>query len=105
MLVNFNLTVRSINNFVLKAYCIFLFNVFQKLKLKFSSIKLPKKTKTITVLKSPHVYKKAFEHFNLITFSSFFVFKSVPYNLFKFMLLNKPKMLKLKLNKYETVNS
>lgn len=71
---------------------------FQKLNINYSLLYLPVSKKRITLLKSPHVNKKAKEHFEVntykiqITLHSFFeIF------LLKSLLVNRPKSIKLKL--------
>lgn len=58
-------------------------------------IYLPKKKKKITLLKSPHVHKKAQEHFISITYSVLIFCKNkITY---KYLFLNLPSMLLLKI--------
>ncbi len=59
----------SLNKTTLKIYYYFLIKYFSKLNLKFSIISLPKKKKKITLLSSPHVFKKAREQFEIVTYS------------------------------------
>jgi ribosomal protein S10 len=105
MLYNFKLKIVSINSRVLFLYKVFIINILKKNFLKFNFINLPKKKKLLTLLKSSHVYKKAQEHYQLITYSNLLVIKNININIIKFIFLNKPKTLKLILKKYETNNS
>jgi len=66
----------------------------------YTSTNLPVETKKITLLKSPHVHKKAREQFEVRKFTKLFTiknFKTSKYLLFIF--LNKPKFIKIKVKK------
>jgi small subunit ribosomal protein S10 len=84
---------------ILKIYTKFLINFLKKLNIKYKNINLPKKIKRITLLKSPHVYKKAREQFECKTFTSTIIINNDKLKLgfLKFLIINKPKALKLKL--------
>lgn len=58
-------------------------------------IYLPKKKKRITLLKSPHVHKKAQEHFISITYSALILCKNK--TAYKYLFLNVPSMLLIKI--------
>lgn len=60
-----SITIHSINKKILELYCLFLKKIFKTLEIKINFINIPSRTQKISLLKSPHVYKKAFEHFNL----------------------------------------
>jgi len=62
-------------------------------------IRLPLKKKKITLLKSPHVYKKAKEHFEICCFKTTFLIKmsDIQIPCVKYLVFNKPKTLNLKL--------
>lgn len=72
-------------------------------KLLVNFINLPNKKNRISLLKSPHVNKKAFEQFELKTYKSIIVLKNIE-NIFnsvlgqrilKSIFMNKPKNVKL----------
>lgn len=92
------INIKSIKKNILNIYVKYLFNLFKNLQIEYSFISLPTKKKRITLLKSPHVYKKAREQFQLnlykktITIKKFKTFK-----IFNYLLLNKPKLLNLKI--------
>jgi ribosomal protein S10 len=87
----------STNKESLYAYKDFLNQTFSKKLLDTYIFVLPVKKKRIVLLKSPHVYKKAKEHFELQLFR--FVFKTVSLSpiLLKELILNKPKNIKCSL--------
>lgn len=71
----------------------------QRLHIPFSVTNLPNKKKFITLLKSPHVNKKAREQFEHITYQKMISIKlNFNFKLIKILTLNKPKNIKLKLN-------
>ena len=100
MTQSLQIKLNSINQPTLKFYLKFLMNIFQKFHLNYTCINLPTTTKRITLLKSPHVYKKAREQFELHTYKAVLTLL-YPKNsqLIKVLILNKPKNLKLKLKK------
>lgn len=88
--------IESVDRRCLNLYLRFVLKIFLKQNVKYSIFFLPLLIKRITFLKSPHVFKKAKEHFELrkqrviLTFYS----KSViPTNFF----FNKPSLLKTKI--------
>ena len=90
----------SIDKTLLDIYLSFLQTLFKKLNIVYTSTNLPVKTKKITLLKSPHVHKKAREQFEVKRFTKLFTvrdFKTTKYLIFIF--LNKPKFIKIKLKK------
>ncbi|MBL4623632.1 MAG: hypothetical protein JKY42_00565 [Flavobacteriales bacterium] len=79
-------------------YILFLKLLFKKLKLNFSVFNLPSTKKRLTLLKSPHVYKKSKEHFEIKNFKVLFSFNSfIEINTLKYLMLNKPHSVVLKL--------
>jgi ribosomal protein S10 len=91
--------IKSLNKETLFHYKFFLLKLFKIQNIKISCFSLPKKAKKITVLKSPHVYKKARDQFELRQYKfvlnvhlDTFNFKTLNY-----IMLNKPKLIKLKL--------
>jgi ribosomal protein S10 len=71
----------------------------KKLNIEYKLVNLPKKKKRITLLKSPHVYKKAREQFESKVFNSLILIKNqnIKFNFLKFLIINKPKPLKIKI--------
>ena len=89
----------TFNQKSLEIYKIFILNILKKLKMSFSSIKLPNKIKRITLLKSPHVHKKAREQFEQKTFKNLIeINDKINISLLKLITINKPKNIKLKIN-------
>lgn len=96
----FQLKIKSANKKSLKLYISFLRLIFLKLNIFFTIIILPKKIKKVILLKSPHVYKKAWEQFQIIRYTSCFFFNSqIPPKLLKFFLVNKPKNIRISIKK------
>lgn len=93
------LSIKSINKGV-RVYCNLLVQLLKKLKINFKYTNVPIKIKKITLLKSPHVNKKAREQFDLKTYKSvLFIHEEKEVELLKFLILNKPKFIKLNLRK------
>ncbi len=90
--------IKSSCNYNLKAYCFYLESTFKNLDLDYSFFFFPKEEKKITLLKSPHVYKKAKEQFKLTTFKAIISIKEHK-NLNKLipLLINKPKAISIKI--------
>ena len=90
----------SIDKTVLAIYLCFLHNIFKKLNIMYTSTNLPVETKKITLLKSPHVHKKAREQFEIQKVKKLITIKY--FNKFKYLLLlflNKPKFIRIKIKK------
>jgi ribosomal protein S10 len=82
----------------LNLYLRFLTLIFQKLNTSVSLFDLPTTKKSVALFKSPHVYKKAKEHFELRSYKTILCFNlPVCSNILKVILLNKPKSVILKL--------
>lgn len=65
---------------------------FLYLNIKASFVILPKKKKKITLLKSPHVNKKAQEHFQLTRYKTVITCKTITnISVFNTIFINKPK--------------
>lgn len=85
---------------IILLYSKFLKKIFKKINLKFSIISLPKKIKKITLLKSSHVHKKAREQFEICKYSKIItIYNKISLKYFNYLILNKPKMIKIKLKK------
>lgn len=83
----------------LNIYLRYLEIVFNKWSLNSSVFFLPTTIKKIHLLKSPHVYKKAKEHFEIRTYRRKVTFKSPDeIEKLKFLLSNKPKSIQLTFN-------
>ena len=96
----FQIKIHSINKSVLNIYAFFLLQIFKKLDIKHSIINLPTSKKRITVLKSPHVHKSSREQFEIKTYKLVIgIFSNIQISLLKFLIINKPKSLKLKIKK------
>ena len=92
------LNLKTLNSYSLYFYLILLKKFFNKINLKFTIFNCPKKKKRLTVLKSPHVYKKAQEHFNLISYKSIIYIKQkISIKILKQIFFNKPKTISLQL--------
>ncbi len=87
--------VIGFNTNTLSLYKLFLTKILKKLNLSYSLIKKIVHNKKITLLKSPHVHKKAREQFQLSK-HSFIINTFVPRNLnvMYFLKLNKPNTIK-----------
>lgn len=94
----YKLFIKSSSKKSLDLYTFFLKTLFKKTKVSHSIFYLPCKIKKCTLLKSPHVYKKAKEHFELRTYSVIVSFLTLPkVNSIRFLLSNKPKSINTKL--------
>lgn len=82
----------------LNLYIQFLSIIFKNLNINHSIFNLPTTRKRIALLKSPHVYKKSKEHFEIrnyritLSFNSFLETETL-----KYLLFSKPKSVILKL--------
>lgn len=97
---NIIITFKSIEkNF--ETYFFFIKILLKKLKIEHKTINLPKKKKLITLLKSPHVNKKALEHFEINKYKKilYLRLKNEKLNFYKFLILNKPKFIKINIRK------
>jgi len=94
--INFKSVDTSINN-----YIVFVLNILKKTKTTYSQVFMPKKIKKITLLKSPHVNKKAREQFQLKKLKNVIFFKidDKAENLLNFLILNKPKFIKINMRR------
>lgn len=94
----YKLFIKSSSKKSLDLYTFFLKTLFKKTKLSHSTFHLPYNIKKCALLKSPHVYKKAKEHFELRTYSAIISFLTLPKaDLIRFLLSNKPKSINTKL--------
>ena len=92
------LSLKSLNKNILKIYCFYLKKIFNFLKINYSLLYLPTKNSRITLIKSPHVNKKAREQFEIKFYSlNFNVTCNLDLSLLRLILLNKPSIIQLKL--------
>lgn len=98
---NYHLKLKSINKKILHFYINFLKNIYIKLNIKFNIVMLPIKTKRITLLRSPHVFKKSREQFQITSYTSLICIKNFNFStqLLKFLYLNKPNLIKITIRK------
>jgi small subunit ribosomal protein S10 len=90
--------VKSVNCEALKAYLIFLNSILEKKQINYNIINLPKKIKRVTLLKSPHVYKKAREQFQIVKNSKIiYIRNKINNQILKFLIIKKPKIVTLKI--------
>ena len=98
MISKTQLTLKSYSKETLSLYINYLKFIFLKLNLSSSIFNFPKKRKVITLLKSPHVNKKAKEQFEVKYFkTSIFLKKGLSLKVVKSILVNKPKSVSLKI--------
>jgi small subunit ribosomal protein S10 len=90
--------ITTFNEKSLTIYGVFIKRLLNKLGTNFSFIKLPKKTKKLTLLKSPHVHKKAREQFEQNIYKNLITIKTeCELGFLKLLAINKPKNIKLKI--------
>lgn len=87
----------SFNSTILKIYSFFLSKLAKKLNCRYSISFLPKKSKKIILLKSPHVHKKAREQFQVLTYSFILILVvSKVSEIISYTKLNSPKTINTK---------
>jgi small subunit ribosomal protein S10 len=92
------LILKSYSKESLSLYVSHLQILILRLNIKASIFNFPKKRKVITLLKSPHVNKKAKEQFELKYFkTSIFFTNGLSLKVVKNILVNKPKSVSLKI--------
>jgi len=92
------LTLKSYSKESLLLYVNYLKTIGLKLGIPLSIFSFPKKRKFITLLKSPHVNKKAKEQFDIKYFKTLISFNGgLNLNIVKNILMNKPKSISLKI--------
>lgn len=89
--------IESVNNKILKLYVRFLLKLLSSVNTAAKTINLPTLKKRVTFLKSPHVFKKAKEHFELRKNSVVLFCNSNLQNL-KLFLINRPNTIKIKIS-------
>ncbi len=99
------LQIKSIDKTTFKLYLIFLKKILKELNIKNSIFCLPKKKKRLSLLKSPHVNKKAIEQFEITFFTAVLTIKKNCFNIenntyfLKNLIINKPKSINLKMKR------
>jgi small subunit ribosomal protein S10 len=90
------ISIKSFKQNILNIYVKFLENLFKKLLLKYSLFNIPTKKRKITLLKSPHVHKKAREQFQLNMYKKTIYIKNFKnINYLNNFILNKPKLINI----------
>jgi ribosomal protein S10 len=98
-----SLKATSLNFSTLFLYSILLRKTLKKFNIEYSFIFLPKIKSKITVLKSPHVNKKAREQFEFVKHSFLLSLHISNLNTFYlFLIKNKPKIVDLSLTYRQT---
>lgn len=101
MVKKLKITLTSTNKKILYFYKLFLLKFLKKFFIPYKSISLPIKQRKISLLTSPHVYKKAWEHFKSHQYKKVFIIKSSNLNQLPFLILkNKIKTINVKIKKY-----
>jgi ribosomal protein S10 len=97
-LSNVQLKLKSVYKESLLLYTQFLSFFLKKLFVNISIFTLPKKRKKITLFKSPHVNKKAKEHFEVFYYQVLITIKEpISLEKIKYLFLNKPKSIQVKI--------
>lgn len=102
-IINTQLKIKSLNLNSYKIYNYFLINLFQLLNIEYSIIQLPIRKKKFTLLKSPHVHKKAREQFEIVFYNTCFNLKQFDISLINLILLNKPSTIQIKIKNIKGV--
>ena len=93
-----HLNLKSLNKNLLKIYCFYLKKIFSFLRINYSILYLPRKNSRITLIKSPHINKKAREQFEIQSYSLHFkIACNFDIFLLRLILLNKPSIIQLKI--------
>ena len=96
--MKYTIILTSTSQKSLNVYVRYLQIFLKKLSLKNSTVSLPVTRRRISLLKSPHVYKKAKEHFEVRTYRKNVTFES--FNKIEKLILvlaNKPKSICVKI--------
>ena len=97
MPVSVKILLTSTSKKSLDLYITLLKTTFQKAKVSDSIFHLPQTLQRCTLLKSPHVHKKAKEHFELKTYSVTILCVTKNYSIIKLLIFNKPKSIHTKI--------
>ncbi len=96
------INVKTFSMDILKYYIGSFFSIIKKKEYSFKM--QPTKYKTLTVLRSPHKYKKAQEHFQVKIFSANLTLKNITTPEASLFLVNKPKGVFLKIKVEEKLS-
>lgn len=91
----------SHNKNVLLLFSLFIKKILVKNNIVFNIVSFPIQKRRFTFNKSPHVYKKAQEHFELLIFKT--IFTNINHsliNLINYNKINKPKGLRISFRTY-----
>ena len=92
--------LKSLNKESLNLYKIFISKILKAFNIPYNVANLPIKTKKLTLLKAPHVYKAAREQFIIKNYKTLIILKStIDLNRLKLLILNKPKTVKINVKK------
>lgn len=94
----FIIVLKSPCSKTLNAYCSYLKENLTIFNIEFSIFFLPVKKKIITLLKSPHVFKKAKDQYKFVTHKCVININNLPLNEKKkiiYLFINKPKSINL----------
>ncbi len=92
--------IKSLCKHTLSAYLSFIQGILKSSNISYSLIFLPIKEKKITLLKSPHVFKKSKEQFKISTFKALLIIKNFDRNNILdlgYFVINKPKSIFIKI--------
>ncbi len=92
--------IKSFCNYTLNTYVKYLESLLKILNIEYSVFFLPSVERKLTLLKSPHVYKKAKEQFKVATHKvviSIYINQNSFSNQLAFYLINKPKAVFVKI--------
>lgn len=93
---NFRIILKSPCVRTLKSYCEYLKTNFYLCNLSFSIVFLPTKRKLITLLKSPHVFKKSKEQFNYLKYKCLIdIKKNDDISVYNKIFINRPKTVSI----------
>ena len=92
--------LKSLNKDSLNLYLTFITKILKNFNILYNITNLPTKTKKLTLLKAPHVYKSAREQFIIKNYKALIIIKaSIGLNKLKLLVLNKPKTVKINIKK------
>lgn len=95
----YQLKIESVSQKSLKLYKIYLQTLFKLKKIEAFFVNLPIYKKKFTFLKSPHVNKKAKEHFSLYKYKLICIFYNTKEQKYQNIFYYKPTSLKIKIIK------
>jgi ribosomal protein S10 len=93
----YKLTIISASNRILNLYKEFLKRQLNRASVKHSFAYLPKRQRVFALFRSPHVFKRSLENFDFFRYRiSCSIEKSISKPLFFFLILNKPKAIRIR---------